>query len=69
MIDTESTFIVHPHLHPGGWAKIKMVGRNYRCGHCGHRLHTSLGRAIASRKMPFWTWHRELLDRRRARNA
>lgn len=64
MIDElTGTFVVNAHPH----GRPVMVGREYRCSQCRHRLGINGRTPQSSRSRPMGTWPRELLDRYRAR--
>lgn len=46
---------------------MALVRGKWRCRGCGHRLTVNGIPPVESRRMPPWTWHLELIDRRRAR--
>lgn len=65
-VDTRDpdTLIVTTHRHGG----VAMVRGKYRCTRCGHRLIVNGKLPRSTRSHPPWTWHRELIDRRKARS-
>lgn len=52
----------HQHGNP------TLIRKKWRCTTCGHRLAKKGEVLRQSRSMPPWTWHREVIDRYRARH-
>lgn len=47
---------------------MALIQGKWRCTTCGHRLWICGIPPVPSRKLPPWTWHRELIDRYRAKH-